>query len=92
MDGAFEEEGSVYHLQLLQGVVVRAIMLIVSESVNSGKTSIVYKTNKQKKNHVHIMVSKSKCFSSDNLFGLCCARFSELEFTGCSGWYTSIKL
>lgn len=72
MDGAFEEEGSVCHLQLLQGVVARAIMLIVLESVNSGKASVVHF---KKKNHIYIMVSKSKCFSSDNLFGLCCAMF-----------------
>lgn len=37
------------------------------------------------------MVSKPKCFSSDNLCGLCSARFSDLQFTGYSGWYASIK-
>lgn len=43
VDGAFEEEGSVCHLQLLQGVVTCAITLIALESENNGKTNTVQK-------------------------------------------------
>lgn len=40
VDGVFEEEGSVCHLQLLQGVVTWTIMLVVLENLNNDKTSI----------------------------------------------------
>lgn len=91
VDGAFEEEGSVSHLQLLQGGVTWATMLIALKSVNNGKPNKVLYKKKKKETHIDIMVRKTKCFSSSNLCGLCCATFSDLQFTGYSGWYRSIK-
>lgn len=39
VDGAFEEEGSVCHLQLLQGVVTWAIMLVALQNVSNSKNT-----------------------------------------------------
>lgn len=74
MDGALEEEGSVCHLQLLQGMVNAVIMLIALETVNNHKTDI-FKKNKE--NCIHIMVSKPKCFSSDNLWSMLCTSIKQ---------------
>lgn len=47
VDGAFEEEGSECHLQLLQGVVTWTIMVVALQSVSNSKEPHSYKKKRQ---------------------------------------------